>query len=196
MRASEKWSGRLWQQLKPLNVWVSVIATVLATLAVTLHIDQRAEEKPKEKNVHVVEKLKIEIEYRATRTKEYLENVARYMESGEIDKLVETVSELLVQVSDLAKSNPRASLFSEYANQNMGSLLSQLTLILKPDSNMQKILDTAIASTMELENMSADILSDMPKTTVTELIEGTKRQLKDLAKVTGKSYLANGENSE
>ena len=154
------------------------------------------EGKIQQKDMLVAEKLKIEIDYRATQTKKYLENIVRYIESDEIDKLVKTVSELLVHVSGLAENDQYTNLFSEYADQSMASLLSQLKLLSRPDSGMQKILDAAVASTVELQSMSADIHSNKPKTTITELIEGTKKLLEDLGAVTGKSYLTNGENSD
>ena len=197
MQESEKWTARLWKQLKSPKVWVTVIATALASLAVSLYNEHRAEEKLEGKNVHVAENLKTEIGYRATRTKEYLGNLERYMESGEVDELNEALSDLLLQIAgQMTTGGWAANLLSEYADQSMASLLSQLKQFSKPDSRMQKILDAAVASTVELQSMGADIHSNKPKTTVTELIEGTKRQLEDLGAVTGKSYLTNGEISD
>ena len=197
MQESEKWSGRLWKQLKSPKVWGSVIATALASLAVSLYIEHRAEEKLKGENVHVAEKLITEIDYRATRTKEYLGNLERYMESGEANELNEALSDLLLQIAgQMTTGGWAANLLSEYSDQSMASLLSQLKQFSKPVSSMQKILDAAVASTVELQSMGADIHSNKPKTTVTELIEGTKRQLEDLGAVTGKSYLTNGEISD
>ena len=150
------------------------------------------------KNDIAAEKLITEIDYRATRTKEYLGNLERYMESGEANKLNEALSDLLLQIAgQMTTGGWDANLFSEYANQSMASLLSQLKLFSKSDGSIQKILDAAIGSTAELQSMSADILSNDPGEAVAKLIiERTKRQLEGLAKVTGKSYLTNGESSD
>ena len=145
----------------------------------------------------VTERMKTEIAYRATRTKEYLENIIRYKTNGDDSRLLKATSELLLQLAGKeSNSGWPANLFSDYADQNTASLLSQLTLLSKPDSDVQRILNEAVASTVELQNMGADIHSHEPKTTIPKLIEGTKRQLESLAKVTGKSYLTNGENSD
>ena len=234
------------------------------------------------KNDIVAEKLITEIDYRATRTGEYLESLELDMASSETSELGKTGSELLVQATGQANDNLRVNMFAEYASDNMASLLSQLALISKPSGSkrkalgdaiaatdelqsmqkilgdagaatfklqglrkipgdagaatdklqsmqkilgeagaatyklqnirrilgdtgaatdklqtMQKTLDTAISSTAELQSMSADILSNDPGEAVAKLIiERTKRQLESLAKVTGKSYLTNDENSD
>ena len=176
---------------------VVVAIAALVTLTVSLINEYQAERKIEEGNAHVAKQLKAEIAYQATRIKECLENVIRYKEDGDKSKLGVALSELLLQVAgkDTSGGFP-ANLFSEYAGQNMASLLSQLKLVLKSDSSIQQTLDATIISTVQLQNMSADIHTDNPKTTITKLIEGTKRQLKDLGAVTRESYLSNDGTSD
>ena len=111
------------------------------------------------KNDIVTEKLITEIDYRATRTGEYLESLELDMASSETSELGKTGSELLVQATGQASDNLRINLFAEYASDNMASLLSQLALISKPGGSKRKALGDAIVATDELQSMQK-ILGD------------------------------------
>ena len=180
----------------------------LATLVLNLTICSDRQE-PYKNMILSVEGLKIEIDFRATKTKKYLEDLDLAMANGNTSKLEELTLNLLAQATDQAKNNFRVNHLSEYAGDDMSSLLSRLELLSKPDSNMQKILDDATTSTLELQSlqkilyghilltsepqetrsMSAVKRSNNTRTTMIEIVEGTTRQLMDLSAVTGKSYL-------
>ena len=202
LQVPEERSERLWKQKESQMAWMTrvavvVVITVLAALGVSLYVEHQGEIQSVKENFYVAEKLKFEIDYQAALIKEYLENVIQYQEEEDIPELVVAVSKLLLQVAgkDTSGGFP-ANLFSEYADQSMASLLLQLQLVLKYDSSIQQTLDAAIESAMKLQNMGANIHSYKPTTTLTELIEGTKRQLNDLSKVTRRPYLTNDENSD
>ena len=109
--------------------------------------------KTQRTNDIVTEKLITEIDYRATRTEEYLGSLEQDMASSETSELGKTGSELLMQATGQANNDLRINLFGEYASDNMASLLSQLVLIFEPRSSMRKTLHAAISSTAELQSM-------------------------------------------
>ena len=78
----------------------------------------------------------------------------------------------------------------------IATLLRQLASLIEPASSLHKILADAILSTEELQIMITDMHRSHPKSTLDKLLEGTKRQLNDLAKVTEGYYLTNGKNSD
>ena len=202
----KKWSTKLWRLLN-----TGLVLTVVGAITATFLIYHLDEGKLNSENNLAAKMLEIEIDYRGTRIKEYLDNVIRHekeyesLEKNSVaskltvagEKLSVAISELVLQLAG-EKLNTKfsTSLFNEYLNQNTATLLSRLTLVTEPDSRMRKILADAIVSAFNIQNISATIHSNEPKVESGGLIEGTKKLLEDLGAVTGKSYLTNGENSD
>ena len=173
----ENWATRLWKFFN------STIIIAIAFLAMGWYGAERVltnvgELEVQRENVLAAKKLKIEIDYRATLTKEYLENITWHEKNSDNLQLAEITSTLLVQTAGLVK------------------LLSQLKLISGPGSSVQKALDGAITSTVELQRMSAEVHGNQSKKTINDLVEKAKKQLDSLVVVTGKPYLTNGESSD
>ena len=173
----KKWYAHVWKFFNSSIMIVAMIAVVVWFGGKEFLRDNDEREAQRER-MHAVELLKLEINYQATQTKKYLENVIRYMESDKTPKLDEAISELLAQV--------RAT--------DLAELLSQLKLVSEPSGGMRRTLDDAFVSTLKLQIMGDDIHGYKAKATISELVEETKRQLNHLASLTGKSYLTNGEN--
>ena len=153
----------------------------------------------------VVGELKYKIAFRASGIKDFLEILERHVESGKTSEPNISMSQLLLITSPergLLNSElychrseatvPMLHALTLRPDRSTASLLKQLAPFIEPDSNMQKILADAILSTEDFQDMINDIHGYKPKTTVAELLEGAKRQLNNLAKVTQGSYLSNG----
>ena len=166
----KRWGERAWRLLK-LVIIVVTVSLAMSWYSSTFIFTNSDNLKVQRENMIFVKKLKIEIDYRATLTKEYLDNIIRYENNDDSPEIMEATSGLQMQTINLAR------------------LLSQLKLIQGPNSDMQKALDDAITSTVELQGMNTDIRSNRFGTTIADLVEGTEGQLGSLAVITEKSYL-------
>ena len=166
----KRWGERAWRLLK-LAIIVVTVSLAMSWYSSTFIFTNSDNLKVQRENMIFVKKLKIEIDYRATLTKEYLDNIIRYENDDESPEIMEATSGLQMQTINLAR------------------LLSQLKLIQGPNSDMQKDLDDAITSTVELQGMNTDIRSNRFGTTIADLVKRIEGQLGSLAVLTEKSYL-------
>ena len=173
--------------MKALVLFIAI--PVLTWFATDKSFRSAHEERIQQENMLIANKLKIEIAYRAMWVEGYLDNLEVDIESGGASGHSVLMSRLIMPI-DQANNGLHINLFNEYGSQSMASLLSSLALILEPSDSMQRIIVDAMLSTKELQGMSTDIHSNNPKTAITELIEGTKKQLKNLSKVTREYYPA------
>ena len=194
----KKWIERLWEELKSPQLWWYTVAVALVALSASQITKHQVEKKFYAEEIHVLEKLKIEIDFRAGWGKNYLDYLVQRNRSGkasvsdlETYKLIQQMVDQMVYISRHKISSSR------YAYASMYLLLTHLeNLELEPDGNIRKAIDDTIASTMRLESMYDDIRTYNPLTTVDEFIERATKQLENLTAVTGTIYLTNGENSD
>ena len=166
----KRWGERAWRLFK-LAIIVTAVSVTMSWYSSTFIFTNSDNLKVQRENMIFVKKLKIEIDYRATLTKEYLDNIIRYENNDDSPEIMEATSGLQMQTINLAR------------------LLSQLKLIQGSNSDMQKALDDAITSTVELQGMNTDIRSNRFGTTIADLVKGIEGQLGSLAVITEKSYL-------
>ena len=185
----KKWLGHLWKQLKSPQVWGITVATVLAISSASLFTQYQVEKRFNVGEIYVTEKLIAEINFRATVGSEYLDTLEQLNKSGKASvsdldtyKLMQHVTTQMVHTSRDKSSTNR------YVYASMYLLLAQLENS-KHDSDIQIIIANTIASTLELDITYNDIRNSKPNITVDEFIMKAKTQLKNLAKVTGYSYL-------
>ena len=135
--------------------WVGNEALLRATAERKSELEVRMaeleERKTQKENYFVADRLNAEIDYRAARTKEHIEDLERHVESGAMPRLSKAVIKLLVQATGQANDDPNISLLGKYASYNMASLLSQLKSLSHP--YIQKILDETVTSTTKLQRI-------------------------------------------
>ena len=112
-----------------------------------------------EHRVLLVEELKVRIDHRATETKRYLEDLERALVSERVmannytsNPYVVTMN-LLVQVTGQTINYSSTNLLSVRARDSMASLLTRLILLSKPNSNMHRIQDDTVLSTLKLQRI-------------------------------------------
>ena len=196
----KKWLESLWEELKSLEAWAGVIAVgmfaMLAVLGNSIFTMYESVVKPSRDAIYDATQLKAEIDFRAGRGKNYLDNLVQRNKSGKASmsdldtyKLIHHVTNQMVNTSR-DNSFSSNSFLSRRAYASMYLLLAQLEDS-EPDGNMRKAIDDTIASTLELEKTYQNIRDSNPNITVDEFIEKAKRQLKNLGAVTGTIYLTN-----